>query len=79
MAIDEPRLPPVRPDSIPPSRTRPSDSAPALIEKPRRRLRELFDPFDIKTALARLAQLLDADINGPRLGAPRGFYLDILV
>ena len=41
--------------------------------------RYFVDPNDIEGAIDRLTQLLAADINGPRMDAPRGFYLNILI
>jgi hypothetical protein len=37
------------------------------------------DPHDIEAAIERLTQLLAADIDGPRMDVPPGFYLNILV
>jgi len=81
MAIDDPGIPSTAPGGVgvPVSRPPPREDAPALIEKPKRQVRNAFDPFDLKAALARLAELLSLDADVPRRNVPRGFYLDILV
>ncbi|MDD9906995.1 MAG: hypothetical protein OXT06_25755, partial [Rhodospirillaceae bacterium] len=64
---------------VPASQPAPRAEAPARAEKPRRRIRAALDPFDLESALARLAQLLASDGDTPQRNVPRGYYLDILV
>ena len=81
MSIDDPGIPSTAPGGvgIPASRPSPHEETPALVDKLKRRIRAPFDPFDLESALARLAQLLASDDDTPRRDVPRGYYLDILV
>ncbi len=81
MSIDDPGIPAPTPSGVgvPLSQPPPREDTPALVEKPRRQVREAFDPFDLEAALARLAQLLAFDGKSPPTNVPRGFYLNILV
>ncbi len=81
MSIDDSSIPSTAPGGVgvPASRPSPREEVPALVEKPRRRIRAALDPFDLEFALARLAQLLASDGDTPQRNVPRGYYLDILV
>lgn len=81
MSFEDTGIPPAGTGGMGAAVARPSgpEPAPALVEKPRRRSRPAFDPFDLEAAFARLADLLSFDSDKPRQDVPRGFYLNILV
>lgn len=81
MSIDDPGIPsaPSGGAGVPPAPSSQTNGRPALVDKPRRQARPAADPFDLESALARLAFLLAGDGDTPRANVPRGYYLDILV
>jgi len=81
MSIDDSGIPSTAPGGVgvPASRPSPREEVSALVEKPRRRIRAALDPFDLESALARLAQLLASDGDTPQRNVPRGYYIYILV
>ena len=75
MPLDDSSIPSTAPGGVgvPASRPSPREEVPALVEKPRRRIRAALDPFDLEFALARLAQLLASDGDTPQRNVPRGY------